>query len=78
MSTTLIDSAGAVVLPAELRTRYHLEPATTVRIVETRHGLLLVPVTQEPMPAEFQRELAAWQSLDAVAWAAFPFENSEQ
>ena len=78
MNTTVIDSAGAVVLPAELRTRHHLDPATILRIVETRHGLLLVPMTHQPMPAEFQEELDAWQSLDAAGWDAFPFETSEQ
>jgi len=68
MSTTTIDPAGTVFLPAELRTRYHLDPETTVRVVETRHGLLLVPLTDEPIPAELQRELDAWQSLDAAVW----------
>ena len=77
MTTTIVDPAGAVVLPAELRTRYHLDPARIVRIVETRHGLLLVPLTDQPMPAEFQQEFDAWQSLDAAGWDAYPFEISE-
>ena len=54
------------------------DPANNVRIVETTHGLLFVPLTHQPMPPEFQQELDAWQSLDAAGWDAFPFEISER
>jgi bifunctional DNA-binding transcriptional regulator/antitoxin component of YhaV-PrlF toxin-antitoxin module len=76
MSTATIDSAGCVVLPAETRNRYHLNPATEVRVIETRHGLLLVPLTGAPMSAELQRELAEWQSLDASGLDAFPYQET--
>ena len=76
MSTATIDLTGSVVLPAELRSRYHLDPATSVRLVETRHGLLLIPLTNDPVPAALQRELDEWQSLDATGWDAFPYEES--
>ena len=75
MSTAIIDANGSVTLPAEMRSRYHLDTATKVRVVETKHGLLLVPLTDEPMPAALQRELDEWQSLDAGGWDAFPFEQ---
>lgn len=78
MSTATIDPAGSVVLPAELRTRYHLEPATSVRVVETRHGLLLVPLTNAPMPPALESELAEWEALDATGWAQFPYEDPAQ
>ncbi len=64
MSTATIDSKGSVILPAELRNRFQLDPSKKLRVIETRHGLLLVPLTDEPMPAELRRELAEWQSLD--------------
>ena len=78
MSTATIDPAGSVLLPAELRHRYHLDPATSVRVVETRHGLLLVPLTDAPIPAALQRELDEWQTLDAAGWDAFPYEEPAQ
>ena len=71
MSTATIDPAGSVLLPAELRSRYHLDASTPIRLVETRHGLLLVPLTNDPIPAALQRELDEWQSLDAAGWDAF-------
>jgi len=75
MSTATIDAKGSVTFSAELRGRYHLDPSTQVRVIETRHGLLLVPLSAEPMAPELQRELAEWQSLDAAGWDAFPFEE---
>ena len=78
MSTATIDPAGSVVLSAELRQRYHLHPSTAIRVVETRHGLLLVPLTGEPVPPDLERELDEWQSLDAAGWDAFPFEEPAQ
>ena len=78
MSTATIDLTGSVELPPELRSRYHLDPATSVRLVETRHGLLLIPLTSDPIPAALQRELNEWQSLDTASWDAFPYEEPAQ
>ncbi len=78
MSTATIDPTGSVLLSAELRSRYHLEPATTVRVVETRHGLLLIPLNNGPIPEALQRELDEWQSLDAAGWDKFPYEEPAQ
>ena len=75
MSTATIDPKGSVILPAEMRNRYHLDPSKKFRVIETRHGLLLVPLTDEPMPEELRRELAEWQSLDASGLDAFPYEE---
>ena len=75
MSTAIIDATGAVTLPAEMRSRYHLDASTKVRLVETKHGLLLVPLTDKPLPPALQRELDEWQSLDAGGWDVFPFEE---
>ncbi len=54
-----------------------IDPANNVRIVKTTYGLLFVPLTDQPMSAEFQQEFDAWQSLDAAGWDAFPYEISE-
>ncbi len=43
---TRISIKGQIVIPAELRRKYGLEPGTTIRIVEADDGLLLKPVTE--------------------------------
>jgi hypothetical protein len=46
-----------------------------VRLVETRTGILLVPLTDEPMSDELTRELEEWQALGI---AALQFLRDEQ
>jgi bifunctional DNA-binding transcriptional regulator/antitoxin component of YhaV-PrlF toxin-antitoxin module len=58
-----------------VRDRYGLAPDTPVRIVETRSGILLVPLTDEPMSAELEQELEEWQSLSLQTWTMFPYED---
>jgi AbrB family looped-hinge helix DNA binding protein len=38
---------GQIVIPAELRHKYGLEPGMAVRIVDTGHGILLKPITEK-------------------------------
>ena len=64
-------------LPAEVCERYGLEPRTPVRIVETRSGILLVPLTDAPMTAELERELAEWQAAGAHAWDLLPYKTDQ-
>jgi bifunctional DNA-binding transcriptional regulator/antitoxin component of YhaV-PrlF toxin-antitoxin module len=78
MTRLTVGHSGEIALPDELRERYALKPNTPVRIIETRNGILLVPLTDAPMSADLAAELAAWQSLGTQAWDAFPFEESEQ
>ena len=75
MSTATIDAKGSVLLPADMRSRFHLAPSSEVRVIETRHGLLLVPLTTAPMSAELRRELGEWQSLDATGHDDFPYQE---
>lgn len=64
-------------LPHTLRERYHLTVGDSVRIIETRDGILLIPLTKEPMPVELREELLDWQSLGA-AMASFPYDEPEE
>jgi bifunctional DNA-binding transcriptional regulator/antitoxin component of YhaV-PrlF toxin-antitoxin module len=64
-------------LPESVRERYGLSPDTPVRVVETRTGILLVPLTDAPMSPELARELAEWQSLSTESWSAFPYEDAD-
>jgi len=75
MTSLTMKPGGEVVLPAEIRERYGLTPTTPIRVIETRTGLLLVPLTDAPMNPELARELAEWQELSAAAWDAFPYEE---
>ena len=65
-------------LPSTLREKYHLTAGVSVRIIETREGILLIPLTDEPMPAELQEELTDWQKLGASAMTSFPYDESAE
>lgn len=73
----IIEDGGKITLPETIRDRYHLAPDTPLRIIETRNGILLVPLTSEPMNAELRAELEEWQSLGAESLELFPYEDSE-
>ena len=75
MTTMTIGRGGEVTLPDEVQERYGLRPEVSVRLIETRSGLLLVPLTDAPMSAELEQELQEWQALGAASWAQFPYEE---
>jgi bifunctional DNA-binding transcriptional regulator/antitoxin component of YhaV-PrlF toxin-antitoxin module len=75
MEILTVGPAGQIELPHEVRDRYGMAPATPIRIVETRGGVLLVPVGGAPMSPELAEELAEWQALGAESWEMFPFEE---
>ena len=75
MTTMTIERDGKLALPLDLQERCGLLPETSVRVIETRSGLLLVPLTEAPMSIELSEELQEWQSLSQSAWAQFPYEN---
>jgi len=77
MSNLIVGHEGEILLPEEVRERYGLQPNKHVRVIETRDGILLVPLTDEPMSQELQQELAAWQSLSAETWEMFPYGDEE-
>ena len=77
MTTMTIGRAGEVTLPPDVQERCGLLPETPVRLIETRSGILLVPLTDEPMSRELTEELQEWQKLGWEAWAQFPYEEDE-
>lgn len=76
MEILTIGPAGQIELPGEVRDRYGLSPSTPIRLVETRGGILLVPLGDGPMSPELTEELADWQTLGVNSWNQFPF-NAE-
>ena len=65
LETLTIEGGGRVTLPDAVLTRYGFAPDTPVRLIETQNGVLLIPLTNEPMNEALQLELAAWQALGA-------------
>jgi bifunctional DNA-binding transcriptional regulator/antitoxin component of YhaV-PrlF toxin-antitoxin module len=68
---------GKVVLPGDVRDRYGLADHTPIRIIETKNGLFLVPLTNEPISETLSAELAEWQSLGSETWEMFPYDEAE-
>ena len=77
MTTTTIGHGGQVTLPDDIQERYGLRPEVSVRLIETRSGLLLVPLTDTPMSTELAQEIQEWHALGADAWAQFLYEDGE-
>jgi len=46
-------------------------------MIENHNGILLVPLTREPMNAELRAELEEWQRLGAASLEMFPYEDTE-
>ena len=77
MEILTIGPAGEIELPDKVRERYGLTPATSVRIIETRDGILLIPLNDAPMSAELAEELAEWQDLSLETWEMFPYQQED-
>ncbi len=74
----LIEDGGKINLPEDVRARYGLIPDTPIRIIETRGGILLVPLTNENTSAELARELDEWQRLGAASLEMFPYDEDAE
>ena len=79
MATNLVvGHEGEIALPIDVRERYGLVPKSPVRMVETRTGILLIPLTSDPMSLALQQELEEWQAGTTEAWALFPYDETQQ
>jgi bifunctional DNA-binding transcriptional regulator/antitoxin component of YhaV-PrlF toxin-antitoxin module len=70
-----IEHDGKITLPDDVLDRYGLAEDTPVRVIETRTGILLVPLTQEPMSEALAAELQDWQSLGINSFEMFPYDE---
>ncbi len=71
----VVEAGGRIRLPERITDRYNLAPDTELRIVEARGGILLVPLTDDPMSEDLQAELNEWQTLAQSSLEIFPFEE---
>ncbi len=78
MEILTVGPTGQIELPDEVRDRYGMAPATPIRIIETRSGVLLVPLGNAPMSPELAEQLAEWQALGAESWELFPYEAESE
>ena len=58
MEILTVGPAGEIALPDSVRDRYGIAPATPIRIIETRGGILLIPLSDEPMSHELAEVVA--------------------
>lgn len=72
-----VGKRGEIQVPDEVRSRYHLEPETLVRLVETRAGILIVPLQDVESSPDLEAELRDWQQHTAQSWEMFPYEELE-
>jgi bifunctional DNA-binding transcriptional regulator/antitoxin component of YhaV-PrlF toxin-antitoxin module len=77
MPNLTINESGEIALPAEVRQRHGFTPDRPIRAIETRSGVLLVPLTDEPMDAALQQELKQWQSLSLGTWDMFAYDDPQ-
>lgn len=51
MSTVKTLAKGQIVIPAEMRKKYHIEPGTEMQIMEYNGIIYLIPPVDEPVKA---------------------------
>ena len=73
-----VEAGGKITLPDSVRSRYGMAEQTPVRLIQTSTGVLLIPLTSEPMSEELADELQAWQSLGAESLGMFPYDEDLQ
>ena len=78
MAQNLTIENGRITLPEDVVGRYRLNDDTPVRMIETSNGILLIPLTDEPMSPSLLAEIEEWQALGAESLAQFPYESDEQ
>jgi bifunctional DNA-binding transcriptional regulator/antitoxin component of YhaV-PrlF toxin-antitoxin module len=78
MAENLTVEDGKIAIPAAVRSRYGIIDHTPIRMIETRTGILLVPLTNEPMSKELVSELEDWQELGSQSLVMFPYEESDE
>jgi bifunctional DNA-binding transcriptional regulator/antitoxin component of YhaV-PrlF toxin-antitoxin module len=75
MPELTIGPGGEIALPDDVRGRYGFDAGTSVHLIETKAGILLVAGPQTPASDELARELVEWQSLSLKTWNLFQFEE---
>lgn len=75
MTAILLEANGTIKLPKKSLKRYGFEQKTPIRLIETKEGVLLIPITNEPMSDELKQEIAEWQAASSETLQDFPYES---
>ena len=75
MTALLLEPNGTIKLPKKSLKRYGFEEKTPIRVVETKEGVLLIPLTNQPMSDELKQEISRWQEASSETWEEFPYES---
>jgi bifunctional DNA-binding transcriptional regulator/antitoxin component of YhaV-PrlF toxin-antitoxin module len=73
-----ITENGDLTLPAHVIERYHIQKEMQFRIIPTQKGVLLVPLTDQPMNGELKSEIGEWQAIGAEGWDKFEYEENTE
>ncbi len=74
MSQNLLVQNGKIALPKDVIGRYRLDDDTPVKMIETRNGILFIPLTDDPMSESLRAEIEAWQAVGIESFELFPYE----
>ena len=50
-ATSKVTSKGQIVIPKKIREKYGINPSTSIRWIEKREGILMVPDSEDPIMA---------------------------
>jgi bifunctional DNA-binding transcriptional regulator/antitoxin component of YhaV-PrlF toxin-antitoxin module len=73
----IVERGGRITLPGGVLDRYGLTADSPVRIIETQKGIVLIPLTDEPMSEALASELREWQEAGGESWEVFEFGEAE-
>lgn len=73
-----VKESGDMTLPADVIERYGIENEMQFRIIETQKGVLLIPLTNEPMDEELKAEIEEWQAARTDSWDMFEYKEPPQ
>jgi AbrB family looped-hinge helix DNA binding protein len=51
IATSKVTSKGQIVIPKKIREKYGIHPSTSIRWVEKKEGILMVPDAEDPIGA---------------------------
>lgn len=71
-----IKENGKFTLPDDITERYQFKTESHFRIIETQNGVLLIPLTDQPMKTELQAEIEEWQVAGSESWEMFDYEET--
>lgn len=75
MTALTLEPNGTIKLPKKSLERYGFEEKTPIRVIETKEGVLLIPLSGQPMSDELKQEIAQWQEAASETWEDFPYES---